>query len=58
MKQQGQIITAKANLNIDREEWKINLQPKPQSFNMMDGIKNHFVDNVIPVRLDLVFAKK
>jgi polyisoprenoid-binding protein YceI len=58
MKQQGNNLTAEANLTINREEWKINLQQKPKTFNMMDGIKSHFVDNVIPVSLDLVFTKK
>ncbi len=58
MKQQGSTIIAKANLTINREEWKINLQQKPKTFNMIDGLKSHFVDNVIPISLDLVFTKK
>ena len=58
MKQQGSTIIAKANLTINREEWKINLQQKPKSFNKIDGLKGHFVNNIIPVNLDLVFTKK
>lgn len=58
MKQQGNIITARANLNINRENWNINLQQKPKSFNIIDGLKGQLVDSDIPVSLDLVFTKK
>ncbi len=58
MKQQGSVITATANLNINREDWKINLQQKPKSWNLLDSMKDQFVDDYIPVSLDLVFTKK
>ncbi|TDH28733.1 YceI family protein [Segetibacter sp. 3557_3] len=58
LKQQGNTITAKANLVINRENWNINLQQKPKSWNLFDSMKGHLVDNDIPVSLNLVFTKK
>jgi polyisoprenoid-binding protein YceI len=58
MKQQESVIRAKANLTINRGDWKINLQQKPKSWNLFDSMKDQFVDDYIPVSLDLVFTKK
>ncbi|HZG23517.1 MAG TPA: YceI family protein, partial [Chitinophagaceae bacterium] len=58
MNQQGNTITARAILNINRENWNINLQQEPKSWNIFDSMKGHLVDNDIPVTLDLVFTKQ
>lgn len=58
MKQNGSTITATADMNISRANWSINLQPKPKSWNLFDGVKDHLIDNDIPVSLELVFTKK
>jgi polyisoprenoid-binding protein YceI len=58
MKQNGNTIIATANTNISREKWNINHQPKPTSWNIIERLKDNFVDNDISVNLELVFIKK
>ncbi len=56
MKQIGGTITATANLTIDRKKWNIDHQPDP-SWNPFVSLKDHLVDDEIPVSLELVFTK-
>jgi len=58
MKQNGNTITATANTSINRANWNINLQQEPKSWNPFDSLKDHLVDDEIPVSLELVFIKK
>jgi hypothetical protein len=57
MKQNGNTITATANINITRANWHTDPQQGPKSWNLFDGKDKH-IDEQIPVRLELVFTKK
>ena len=58
MKQKGNTITARANMNISRENWNINHQSKNEPWNVVGLMQDKLVDNDIPIRLELVFNKK
>jgi polyisoprenoid-binding protein YceI len=58
MKQNGNTITARANINISRANWNINHQPEPASWNLFERLQDKLVDDDIPVSLELVFTKK
>lgn len=55
MKQNGNTITATANMNISRANWNINHQP---SWNPFEHLQDKLVDDEIPISLELVFTKK
>ena len=58
MKQNGHTIIARANMNINRANWNIDHQPEAASWNPFDSLKDHLVDDDIPVSLELVFTKE
>lgn len=57
LRQNGNTITATADININRANWNIDLQRKPNSWNPFDSLKDNLVDDEIPVSLELVFTK-
>jgi len=56
MKQNGNTITATADINISRANWSINHQPQPTSWDFLARMKDNLVDNDISVSLELVFT--
>jgi polyisoprenoid-binding protein YceI len=54
MKQNGNTITATADINISRANWNIG---KPKSWNPFDSLKDKLVDDEILVNQELVFTK-
>lgn len=59
IKQNGNTLTANANLAIDRVKWGIH-QEKPTSITdqIFSGIKDKMIEDEIPIALHLVFTKK
>ena len=55
IKKDGKTITAKANIKIDRSKWNIDLQQKPNSWDMYSNIQNKLIADEISISLDLVF---
>lgn len=59
LKQNGKVLTANANLTIDREKWAIH-QEKAESISdkFFAELKDKMVADEIPIVLRLVFTKK
>lgn len=59
IKQKGNMLTADANLTIDRVKWGIH-QDKTESVTeqFFSGIKDKMIEDEIPIALKLVFVKK
>lgn len=58
MKLNDGTFTATANMNINRKKWNINHQPQATPWDFIALVKDNFVDDEIPISLELVFTKK
>jgi polyisoprenoid-binding protein YceI len=55
IKKDGKTITAKADIKIDRSKWNIDMQQKPNSWDLYSNIQNKIIADEISISLDLVF---
>jgi polyisoprenoid-binding protein YceI len=59
IKQNGNTLTADANLTIDRVKWGIHQEnPTSVSDQLFSAIKDKMIEDEIPIALKLVFVKK
>ncbi len=52
---QGTILTAKADLEIHRAYWNIDMQPQPITWNLFAAVKDKMIADEIVISLNLVF---
>jgi polyisoprenoid-binding protein YceI len=55
IKNDGKTVTAKADVKFDRSKWNIDMQEKPNSWDLYSNIKNKVLADEISISLDLVF---
>ena len=51
----GDIVSVKANLSIDRTKWNIDLQEKPKQWDFLAAVKDKMIADDIMITLDLAF---
>ena len=57
IKNQGDVVTATAELEIDRLKWHIDMQPSPKSWEIIAAMKNQLIASNIAISLNLMFNK-
>ncbi|MDN3579639.1 YceI family protein [Mucilaginibacter flavus] len=57
IKKTGDVITATAQLEIDRLKWHIDMQTNPKSWDPFAALADHVISDKILVSLNLVFGK-
>jgi hypothetical protein len=55
IRKKGNTVIAKADLEIHRLKWNIDLQPEPKAWDFFSAVKDKMIADEIVVSLNLVF---